>query len=60
ADFAAAKNVKDRFFDSEIDVYTPISKVREILLKRHRVRLSTLDLNESASRSSSAKGRGVA
>ena len=60
ADFAAAKNVKDRFFDSEIDVFTPVSKVREILLKRHRVRLSTLGLNESANRSSSANDRKIA
>lgn len=54
ADFAAAKNVKDRFFDPEIGVYTPVKEVKAILLKRHRVRLSTLGLNQSVRRCSSA------
>jgi hypothetical protein len=33
ADFAAAKTVKDRFFDSEIRVDTPVTEGKNILLK---------------------------
>jgi transposase len=54
ANFAAAKTVKDRFFDSEIQVYTPVTEVKNILLKRHRMSLSIQGLNGSVNRPSSA------
>ena len=57
ADFAAAKNVKSRFFDSEIGAKTPVKEIKEILMQRHRVSLSTLGLNKSVSRLSSANGQ---
>ena len=57
ADFVAARNLRDRFFDSEISVKTPVKEVKEILLKQHRVRLSTLDLSKLDSRLPSANNQ---
>ena len=46
ADENAARNVRDRLFDSEIDRWTPYQKVKSILLartERHRLGLLNLD-----------------
>jgi transposase len=45
ANFAASLNIRDRFSDSEIGLYTPYTQVKEILIKRHRLSLTSQDLN---------------
>ena len=52
ANFAASLNIRDRFYDSEIGLYTPYKQVKEILLQRRRLRLSSQGLNATRSPSS--------
>jgi transposase len=40
ANYAASLNIRDRFYDSEIGLYTPYMQVKEILMTRHRLGLS--------------------
>ena len=50
ADENAARNVRDRLFDSEIDRWTPYQKVKSILLERtERQRLGLLNQGSSCS-----------
>jgi hypothetical protein len=39
ADQIAAQNLKSRYYDREITLYTPKEQVKEILLKRYNARL---------------------
>jgi putative transposase len=52
ANFNASLNLRERVFDPEIGPYMPYKQVKEILLKRHRLLLYNLDLNEKGSSSS--------
>lgn len=50
ADENAARNVRDRLFDAEIDRWTPYQKVKAILLERtQRLRLGLLNQDSSCS-----------
>ena len=52
ANFAASLNIRNRLNDPEIRLYTPYKQVKEILLTRHRLRLTSLGLNAKGSASS--------
>ncbi len=52
ANFAVSLNIRDRIFDSEIGLYIPHKQVKEILIERHRLRLSSLGLKANGLSSS--------
>lgn len=57
ADENAARNVRDRLFDSEIDRWTPYQKVKSILLERtQRLRLGLLNQDPSCAGSPASTG----
>jgi len=58
ANFGASLNIRDRFYDSEIGLYTPYMQVKKLLMTRHRLRLSSQDLNATRC-PSSANNSGV-
>jgi hypothetical protein len=47
ADQIAANNLKSRYFDREITLYTPKETVKEILLKRYNARLEHRNASSS-------------